>query len=609
MTWEIAAVLALIVFALVQFVRERWPTDLTGLVVFGVLLVLSQLPWETTFPEARSLLGVFSNAAPLTVAAMFILSNALERTGILGRVLGKLETVGNLGPRGLLLIMMLGAALVSAFINNTPVVVVALPVAIHLANRAGVSASIFLIPLSYASIFGGTCTLVGTSTNILASGLLADSGHAPFGMFETAAVGLPLLFLGTAYVVLLAPKLLPDRKTLAQNLREGIVSEYVVEATVPPGSPAEGQSLVAAGLGPRTGLRVLDVLRTGEPYYEPLDTLQLRAGDRVVIAGAPGTVAEIIAMPGLQLDAERDLADRGEQAVAHEGHLAEAIVGPLSEIVGRSVRELNFRQRFGVVVLAIHRRGMNLSRDFENIPLQPGDTLLVLGPEGAVKALRGNSELLLLDRPRVPTAAQRAMAPRVLGTLAAVIAAASFNLVPIAVAAMVGCIFLMATGALKPRQAYRSVDWGLIFLIYSTLALGQAMESTGTAQFIAGNLAMAATETVPVVWKPLLLLAMIFILTSVITELLSNNATVVLMMPIALGIAGELGLDARPFAIAITIAASASFATPIGYQTNTYVYSAGGYRFADFIRFGLPLNILYFIGAVLIIPRIWSFHP
>jgi di/tricarboxylate transporter len=484
-----------------------------------------------------------------------------------------------------------------------------LPIAIHLANRAGVSASIFLIPLSYASIFGGTCTLVGTSTNILASGLLADAGHAPFGMFETAAVGLPLLVIGTAYVVLLAPKVLPERKTLAQDLTEGGFSEYVVEASVQKDSPVDGRTLSEAGLGPRSGLRVLEVLRAGEPYFEPLDTLRLRAGDRIVIAAPPGTVADIIAMPGVQLDVEKDLDRAEDQVVTREGRLAEAIVSPLSEIIGRSVRELNFRQRFGVVVLAIHRRGTNLSRGFENVPLQAGDTLLILGPDGAVKSLRANSELLLLDRPRVPSQAQRARTPVVIGTLAAVIGLATFDIVPIAVAALVGCVFLMVTGTLKPRQAYRSVDWGLLFLIYSTLALGQAMDSTGTAQYIAGNLAMTATDMVAEAWKPLLLLAVVFLITSVVTELLSNNATVVLMMPIALGIAAELGLDPRPFAIAITIAASASFATPIGYQTNTYVYSAGGYRFADFVRFGLPLNILYFIGVVLIVPRIWTFHP
>jgi di/tricarboxylate transporter len=269
---------------------------------------------------------------------------------------------------------------------------------------------------------------------------------------------------------------------------------------------------------------------------------------------------------------------------------------------------VNFRQRFGLVVLAIHRRGSNLSRGFESTALQPGDTLLLLGADASINQLRGSNELLLLDRPRVPTTAQRASTPLVLGTLGGVIALASLEIAPIAVAALVGCVFLMVTGTLKPRQAYASVDWGLLFLIYSTLALGVSMESTGTAQFVAGNLATWATEFVPLAWKPLLLLAAIFVITSVVTELLSNNATVVLMMPIALGIATELGLDPRPFAIAITIAASASFATPIGYQTNTYVYSAGGYRFTDFLRIGLPLNIFYFIVAVAIIPVVWPFH-
>ena len=606
MTWEIATVLALVAFALVQFVRERWPTDLTGLTIFAALLLLSQLPFESSFPETAKLLAVFANAAPITVAAMFILSNALERTGALTRALTAMENVGRLGPRGLLLVMMLATAVVSAFINNTPVVVVGLPIAIHLANRAGVSASIFLIPLSYAAIFGGTCTLVGTSTNILASGLVADAGFEPFGMFETGYVGLPLLFISTAFVVLFAPKLLPHRKTLAQGLSDGGFSEYVVEAAVAAGSAAAGKTLVEAGLGPRAGVRVLEVLRDNEPLFEPLDTLQLRTGDRLVIAAAPGAVADVLARQDIKLDVEH--TESGKKMISHEAHLAEAIVGPLSELAGRSLRDLNFRQRFGLVVLAIHRRGTNLSRGFENVALQPGDTLLLLGEEASIGQLKATNELLLLDRPRASTSAQRARTPLVLATMAAVVLSASLEIVPIAVAAIVGCVFLMLTGTMKPRQAYASVDWSLLFLIYSTLGIGVAMESTGTAQLIAVNLASWATDFVPHAWKALLLLAVIFILTSTITELLSNNATVVLMMPIALGLAAQLGLDPRPFAIAITIAASASFATPIGYQTNTYVYSAGGYRFADFLRIGLPLNVVYFIGAMIVIPLVWPLH-
>ncbi len=606
MTWEIATVLVLVGLVLVQFIRERWPTDLTGLVAFAALLVLSQLPGQHSFPSSGQLLKVFANAAPLTVAAMFVLTYALERTGAIGRALAALESVGNLGPRGLLLVMMVGTAVVSAFINNTPVVVVGLPVAMHLAKRAGVSASIFLIPLSYASVFGGCCTLVGTSTNILASGLLADSGHAPLGMFEIGAVGLPTALLGLAYVTWVAPKLLPTRKTLAQDLEEAGISEYVVEASVQEKSPAAGKTLAEAGLGPRSGMRVIEVIRDHAPSFEPLDTLRLRAGDRLVIAGAPAAVASILAMQGVSLQAERGKS--AELIATHEGHLAEAIVGPLSELAGRSLRDLNFRQRFGLVVLAVHRRGLNLSRGFENVPLQPGDTLLVLGSENSIDQLRRSTDLLLLDRPRVPTSAQRAGTGLVFGTLAAVILTASTEWVPIEVAALVGCAFLMAAGAIKPRQAYRSIDWSLMFLIYSTLALGMAMESTGAAKFIAENLAFGATAFVADAWKPLVLLGVIYLITMVVTEVLSNNATVVLMMPIALGLAAQLGLDARPFAIAITLAASAAFATPIGYQTNTYVYSAGGYRFGDFLRIGVPLNLLYFAAAMLVIPFIWPFH-
>jgi di/tricarboxylate transporter len=604
MTWEIAIVLGLVLFALIQFVRERWPLDLTGLAVFAILLLLSQLPAETTFPETAQLLRVFANAAPLTVAAMFVLTYALERTGAISRALVALEGVGNIGPRGLLLIMMVGAGVISAFINNTPVVVVGLPVAIHLAKRAGVPASIFLIPLSYAAVFGGCCTLVGTSTNILGSGLLGDAGQKPLGMFEIGAVGLPLAIIGTLYTVWAAPKLLPARKTLAEDVGgEDGISEYAVEATVHPDSPVIGKTLGEAGFGPRTGMRIIEILRRGEPVFDPLDSLRLQEGDQLVIVGAPSGVASVISMQGVNLKAESGKA--GDYLAAHETHLAEAIVGPLSELTGRSLRDINFRQRFGLVVLAIHRRGLNLSRGFESVPLQAGDTVLVMGSEANINQLRRSGDLLLLDRTRVPTSAQKASAPLVFATLAAVIGVSAFELVPIEIAAIAGCVFLMVAGAIKPREAYASVDWPLMFLIYTTIALGTAMETTGAANYIAQNMVGTTAGWFDEAWKPIAMLAVIYILTVVITEVLSNNATVVLMMPIALGIAAQMGLDPRPFAIAIILGSSAGFATPIGYQTNTFVYSAGGYRFGDFFRIGLPLNLLYLVGALVLIPWIW----
>ncbi|MBU3665690.1 MAG: SLC13 family permease [Chthoniobacterales bacterium] len=607
MTWEIAVVLGLVAFALVQFVREKWPLDLTGLAVFAILLLLSQLPGGSAFPDAARLLKVFANPAPLTVAAMFVLTYALERTGAISRALVALESVGNLGPRGLLLLMMLAAGFVSAFINNTPVVVVGLPVAIHLAKRAGVPASIFLIPLSYAAVFGGCCTLVGTSTNLLGSGLLADAGQKPLGMFEIGAVGLPLAIIGTLYTVWAAPKLLPVRRMLAEDLGgEDGISEYAVEATVHPRSPVIGKTLAEAGFGPRTGMRIIEVLRRGEPVFDPLDTVRLEEGDHLVIAGAPKSVASILGMQGVNLKAES--GKTGEFLAAHETHLAEAIVGPLSEIAGRSLRDINFRQRFGLVVLAVHRRGLNLSRGFESVPLQAGDTLLLMGSEPSLNQLRRSSDLLLLDRTRVPTSAQKASAPLVFTTLAAVIVVSAFEWLPIEVAAIAGCVLLMVAGAIKPREAYGSVDWPLMFLIYTTLALGVAMESTGAARYIAEGMVQTSAGWFSDAWKPVAMLAAIYLLTVIITEVLSNNATVVLMMPIALGIATQLGLDVRPFAVAIILGSSAGFATPIGYQTNTFVYSAGGYKFTDFLRIGLPLNLLYLVGAAILIPLVWPLH-
>ena len=606
MTWEIAVVLALVLFALVQFMRERWPLDLTGLVVFAALLLLSQLPGNNTFPTTERLLMVFANAAPLTVASMFILTYALERTGAITRAMVALERVGNLGTRGLLLIMMLGAGTASAFINNTPVVVVGLPVAMHLAKLAGAPASTFLIPLSYAAVFGGCCTLVGTSTNILGSGLLNDAGQPPLGMFEIGAVGLPLAIIGILYTVWAAPKLLPARKTLSAELgSEAGTAEYAFEVTIKSGAPVVGKTLTQAGLSSRKDMRVIELLRDGEPAQQ-LDAIRLAAGDRLVIVGTPEAVVAILRMQGVDLETQGGTA--ADYLAAHETHLAEAIIGPLSEIAGRSLRDVSFRQRFGLVVVAIHRRGLNLSRGFESVPLQAGDTLLLMGSDASVNDLRRSGALLLLDRTRVATSAQQASAPVVFGTLLGVIIFSAFELVPIEVAAPVGCVLLMLTGAIRPRDAYASVDWPLMFLIYTTLALGLAMDSTGAANYIAQHLVGSAAGWFEEAWRPLAMLAVIYLLTVVITELLSNNATVVLMMPIALGVAAQMGFDPRPFAIAITLGASAGFATPIGYQTNTFVYSAGGYRFGDFLRIGLPLNFLYFTGAMLIIPWVWPFH-
>jgi di/tricarboxylate transporter len=422
-------------------------------------------------------------------------------------------------------------------------------------------------------------------------------------MFEIGAVGLPLAILGTLYTVWAAPKLLPARKTLRAELgSEAETAEYAFEVTIKPGAPVVGKTLTQAGLSSRKEMRVIELLRESEPAQQ-LDGIKLQAGDRLVIVGTPEAVASILGMQGVDLEAGKDTA--ADYLASHETHLAEAIIGPLSEIAGRSLRDVNFHQRFGLIVLAIHRRGLNLSRGFETVPLQAGDTLLLMGGNASVNALRRSGDLLLLDRTRVATSAQQANAPVVFGTLLGVILLSAFELMPIEVAAPVGCVLLMLTGAIRPRDAYASVDWPLMFLIYTTIALGLAMDSTGAANFIAQHLVGTAAGWFEEAWRPLAMLAVVYLLTVAITEVLSNNATVVLMMPIALGIALQMDLDARPFAIAITLGASAGFATPIGYQTNTFVYSAGGYRFGDFFRIGLPLNFLYFLGAVIIIPLVW----
>lgn len=606
MTWEIIFVLALLAGALLSFVAEKIPTDQTALTVFALLLIAGLLPAAATLPSPNELLGVLANPAPVTIGAMFILSAALEKCGAIELLSGWLRKLAHLGFRRSLFVLVLAVAMISAFINNTPVVVVFLPLVLGLARELGTPASKLLIPLSYASIFGGTCTLVGTSTNILASGILESRGFAPIGMFELAAVGVPLLIAGIAYLVFVAPHLLPRRENLTAILSDEERREYLTEAYIQANSSLVGSSLGSTGLL-RRGIRVLEIIRHEVALREDLRDVALEAGDRLVLSCRPSGFAHARSQAGLDLLSESDLGL--ETISAHEGKIVEGVIGPRSSIVGQTVRELNFRQRFRMIILAIHRRGVNVRDQLETMPLEFGDTLLMMGTDEALNNLRRSEEILLLDRPSTPAVSFRRKMPIVLATAAGVILAASLGIAPIVAAAVIGCAVIFASGCLQPKDGYRAIEWSILILIYGMLALGMAMEATGVADLIA-RLLIGAVAAFPVGdSQPIIVLAAIYLVSMGLTEALSNNATVALMMPIALGIGAALGIDPRPFAIAVCVASSASFATPIGYQTNTYVYGVGGYRFADFTRVGLPLNLLYFAGSLLLIPQFWPFSP
>lgn len=608
MSWEIPFVILLLVLALASFILEKIPTDLTALAVVSILLVVQNLTGSTALPNLEDTFKVFTNPAPITIAAMFIISAAVQNCGAVEGISAVFERATRYGYHVFLCLMMLTIAAVSGFVNNTPVVVILLPVIISLAKKINQPASKLLIPLSYASILGGTCTLLGTSTNILASGIIVELGQEPLSMFELGKVGLPLLGVGILYLVLFGKRILPLRETLTSMLSEEERKEFITEAFVRADAEIIGKTVKEAGLAGKRGIRLLEIVRHDISLYIDPTKTTLQAGDRLILKCRPSGVAEARGIKGVHLTSETEQGGI-EEIHAEEGTLVEAVISPNSAILGRTLQEVNFRQRFRATVMAVHRQGRNVGQNLHKLFLRPGDTLLLLGTQDAIENLRSSSDILLIDRPPTPAQSLRKKLPIVYSVMAGVILASTFNIMPIAASTIIGVTILYLAGCMKTKEGYAAIDLSLLILIYGMLVLGTALQKSGATDMVANSLTHLA-DILPFEdpsLSAMLMLAVCYLSTAILTELLSNNATVVVMTPISLGLAQSLGVDPRPFIICTCIAASASFCTPIGYQTNTYVYSVGGYRFSDFIKVGLPMAILYFAGSLFLIPRIWPF--
>ena len=568
---------------LVLFVRETYPAEVTAIGGAAAMLLLGILPMGQAT-------AVLANPAPWTIVAMFVIVGGLVRTGALDWVTQVAARHVERRPAATLVTLSLGVLALSAFMNNTPVVVVMIPIFMQLARQLSLAPSRLMIPLSYLSIFGGTLTLIGTSTNLLVDGVAAAQGLPHFGMFEITPVGLVMAATGLVYLAVAGPRLLPDRESMAMLLGDRARMKFFTEVAVPEGSSIIGKRLDEVDVFKRDSARVIDVLRGDASLRRDLAGVVLEAGDRVVLRTP---MSEVL---GLQGHRDVKLVDKLSSV---RTETVEVLITPGCLMVGRSLGSMRLRRRYGVYPLAVHRRNQNVGRQIDDVVVQVGDTLLIEGAPADIQRLAADMQMVDIAQPS-ERAYRRRHAPIVIGVLAGVVILSAFDLAPIVVLGLLGVAIVLVTRCIDPDEAIKFVDGRLLMLIFGMLGVGAGLDASGAVRVFVDWVAPLLAGL-----PPFLLILAVYGLTSILTEIVTNNAVAVILTPLAIGLAAGIGVDPRPLVMAVMFGASASFATPIGYQTNTLVYGPGGYRFTDFLRFGVPLNLVMAVAASVAIPLLW----
>lgn len=590
--WQMWAILAAVSVAVIFYIWERYPIEVVSAAVVAIGLLFFQLfPLPENNPTARDILAGFANPALMTIMALLVVGQGIFQTGAMEGPTQRLLDSYDSNPRVTLLAIFGFVFIVSAFINNTPVVVMFIPILVAIAGRMGSSASKMMIPLSYICILAGMTTLIGSSTNLLVSDSLRNLTGEGMDFFTPTMPGLLLAGVGVAYSAFVLPHLLPERATMESEIAGGDGKQFIAQIEVTREHPLVGKSPVAGMFADLPNMTVRMIQRGEHAYLPPFDEIELRAGDLVIVAATRKTLSDLLSTRAeflrglLQTSGPGDDPTPGERLA-----LSEAVVPPGSRIIGRTVEQAGFRNLTDTVVLGVQRRSRMIRKKMGEIRLEAGDVLLLFGTSDALRRLRNDRDLLLmawattdLRDPRRATAS--------LIIFGGVVLLAATNMLPIVHASILGAVAMIATGCLNARQAARAIDMRVYLLIGSAFALGTALQTTGAADYLAS---LVVGVFAP--FGPVALLSALFILVALLTNVLSNNATAILFTPIAVGAANQFGADPMLFALTVLFAANTSFASPIGYQTNLLVMGPGHYKFADFIKAGAPLVVIMWVA-------------